>query len=136
MIMNSEYVININSLALAYLGDSIYEVYIRKYLVDKGIAKVKDLQSESIKYVSASSQAKFFKQLVDNNILTNDEMSVALRARNHSSHRSKSTDILSYKHSTALEAVIGYLYLSNKKNRIDELINYILGGNYYGTLNR
>jgi len=121
---------NNNVLVFAYLGDSIYEIYVRMYLINKGICKVKQLQSESVKYVSATSQAKFFKKLVDNNILTSDEMSVALRARNHSSHRSKSTDIVTYKHSTALEAVIGYLYLSNNKKRIDEIIDYILGGEH------
>jgi len=53
-----------NSLVLAYLGDSIYEVYIRKYLIDKGIVKVKELQNESIKYVSAKSQASFLKEMI------------------------------------------------------------------------
>ena len=52
---------NKNMLVLAYLGDSIYETYIRKYLIDKGIAKVKDLQRESIKYVSAKGQAYYLK---------------------------------------------------------------------------
>jgi len=49
-----------NSLVLAYLGDSIYEIYVRKFLIDKGICKVKELQKESIKYVSANNQAFFF----------------------------------------------------------------------------
>ena len=54
-------------LVLAYLGDSIYETYIRKYLIDKGISKVKELQSESIKYVSAKGQAFYLKEMIDNN---------------------------------------------------------------------
>ena len=61
---------NKNALVLAYLGDSIYEAYIRKYLIDKGISKVKDLQSESIKFVSAKAQAKFLKSMIDSNFLT------------------------------------------------------------------
>ena len=67
---------NKNMLVLAYLGDSIYELYIRKYLVDKGIAKVKELQSESIKYVSAKSQANYLKELMDNNILNEEEINI------------------------------------------------------------
>ena len=65
---------NKNMLVLAYLGDSIYEVYIRKYLVDKGISKVKELQAESIKYVSAKSQSNYLKQLIDNNLLKIEEL--------------------------------------------------------------
>ena len=65
---------NKNMLVLAYLGDSVYELYIRKYLVDKGICKVKDLQSESIKYVSAKSQSNYLKELMDNNMLTEEEI--------------------------------------------------------------
>ena len=53
-----------NSLVLAYLGDSIYEIYVRKYLISKNIVKVKDLQKESIKYVSANSQAYFLKEML------------------------------------------------------------------------
>ena len=62
---------NYNSLVLAYLGDSVYELYVRKYLVNKNIAKVNDLQKEAIKYVSATSQELFLKQLIVNNVLTN-----------------------------------------------------------------
>ena len=64
--MNS--VDNKNVLALAYLGDSIYEVYIRKYLVDKNIEKVDDLQKESINYVSAKNQSKYLLEMIENNI--------------------------------------------------------------------
>ena len=119
---------NKNMLVLAYLGDSIYEVYIRKYLVDKGIAKVKELQSESIKYVSAKSQSNYLKQLIDNNILNEEEINIVKCARNHkSNHKPKNCDIITYKNATGLEALIGYLYLDEKIDRIEEIINYILG---------
>lgn len=116
-----------NSLVLAYLGDSIYEIIVRKYLIDKGIAKVKDLQKESIKYVSANSQASFLKEMMDNNYFTEDELRVIMNARNHkNNHKPKNCDIITYKYATGLEALIGYLYLNNNKNRIDEIMQFIL----------
>lgn len=115
-----------NSLVYAYLGDAIYELYIRKFLISKNISKVDLLQKESIKYVSAKAQAEFLKKMIDDNFLSDEEITVIKRARNHKSHSSKSADIVTYKKSTGLEALIGYLYLENKKERIDEIMNYIM----------
>ena len=118
---------NMNILALAYLGDSIYEVYVRRYLLSKHIEKVNELQKEATKYVSAKGQASYLQMLIDNNLLTEEERSVVNRARNHKSHAApKNTDIITYKYATGLEALIGYLYVDNKKDRIDEIMNYIL----------
>lgn len=121
-------VINMNSLALAYIGDAIYEVHIRKYLLDKGIVKVHELQKNAVNFVSAKNQSKFLKEMIDNNFFNEQEISVIMRARNNkgSSHP-KNTDILTYKHATALEAVIGYLYLDNQLDRVDEIMKYIIG---------
>lgn len=118
---------NINILALAYLGDAIYELEIRKFLLEKNITKVNQLQTESIKYVSAVNQAKYLKEMLDKNFFTDEELNVILRARNHKSHKSKSTDIVTYKYSTALEAIIGYLYYQKNNKRIEEIMNYIKG---------
>ena len=116
-----------NSLVLAYLGDSIYEVYIRRYLIDKGIVKVNELQKESINYVSASSQAKYLKEMMDNNFLLEEEMSVVITARNHkNNHKPKNCDIITYKYATGFEALIGYLYLNNNIKRLEEIINFIV----------
>lgn len=116
----------INSLALAYLGDSIYELYIRTYLIDKGINKVNTLQEEAKKYVSAKSQALILNKI--NEYLTNEEIDVVKRARNHKSHKSpKNTDIVTYKLSTGLEALFGYLFLTKQNKRIDELMSLIVG---------
>ena len=119
----------INVITLAYLGDAIYEVYIRDYLINQGIAKVEELQKEAINYVSAKAQFKILNYLIDNNILLSDEIDIVKRGRNYKreSHP-KNTDIITYKMATGFEALIGYLYLDNKKNRIDELMNYIFGG--------
>lgn len=117
----------LNVLALAYIGDAIYEVYIRKYLVNSGIVKVQELQKNAINYVSAKKQAEFLKQMIEKNILTNDEINIVNRARNHKGNRHpKNTDIITYKHSTGLEAIIGFLYLTHQETRIDEIMEFIL----------
>lgn len=118
---------NINSLALAYLGDSIYELYIRKYLLDKGILKVNELQKEAILYVSAKKQSEYLMKMIDEDFFSEEEILIIKRARNHKSHSSKSTDIRTYKNSTGLEALIGYLYLNGKEERIIEIMKYIVG---------
>ena len=74
---------NKNMLVLAYLGDSVYELYIRKHLIDKGISKVNELQKESIKYVSAKSQANYLNELIDKNMLNEEEFNIVKCARNH-----------------------------------------------------
>jgi len=118
----------INDLVLAYLGDTIYEDYVRKYLINKGIAKVNDLQKEASNYVSAKRQAAFLKKLIEDNFFTEEELTIIRRARNYkSSSHPKNCDIVTYKHATALESVIGYLELNKDKLRIDEIMNNILG---------
>lgn len=117
----------LNVLSLAYIGDAIYEVYIRKHLIQKGIFKVEQLQKEAVNYVSAKNQAYFLKNMIDNNVFTENEMQIIIRARNHKGNRHpKNTDIITYKHSTGLEAIIGYLYLNNNIERINYIMNYIL----------
>ena len=116
----------INSLALAYLGDSIYEVYVREFLLKKNIVKVNELQKNAVKYVSAKGQYKYLMSMIENNFLTDEEIVIVNRARNHKSHTSpKNTDIVTYKYSTGFEALIGYLYLSNKKDRINDIMDYV-----------
>jgi ribonuclease-3 family protein len=119
---------DINVLALAYLGDSVYEIYIRNFLISKGLEKVKLLQEEAVKYVSAKSQAAFLTKMIENNFLTEEELSIVYRARNHKGSRHpKHTDIITYKYSTGFEALIGYLYLENKNDRIKEIMKEIIG---------
>lgn len=119
----------INPLVLAYIGDAIYELEIRKRLIVKGINKVNELQSECVKYVSAKGQSNYVDLLIENNILSDEEMDIYKRARNSkvNSHPSN-TNIIIYKKATGLEAIFGYLYLNNNIDRIVELINYIVEG--------
>lgn len=120
----------INSLVLAYLGDTIYEDYIREYLINQGIRNVNELQQEAIKYVSAKAQAKFLKKLLDNDFLNDEEIKIIKRARNHKNNsHPKNCDIVTYKYATGFEALIGYLKLENKISRINEIINEILKEN-------
>ena len=119
----------INVITLAYLGDAVYEVYIRNYLIHKGIAKVEELQKVAIRYVSAKSQSRILNYLIDKNYLSDSEIDIVKRGRNYNrlSHP-KNTDIITYKMATGFETLIGYLYLDDKKTRLDEIMNYILGG--------
>lgn len=121
--------VEINPLVLAYLGDTIYENYIRRYLINLGLTNVKQLQETAVEYVSARRQAAYLKSLLDLDFFTDEEMDVLKRARNcKSKSHPKNCDILTYKHATALEAVIGYLDIVGRKNRIDAMMEMILGG--------
>ena len=117
-----------NSLVLAYLGDSVYELLIRDYFIKKGINKVNNLQKKVTSYVSAVSQSKLINYLINNNLLTEDELDVIKRGRNAKvfSHP-KNTDILTYKWATSLECLFGYLYVKENQKRIEEIIKIILG---------
>ena len=116
---------NIDVLTLAYLGDAVYEVYIRENLINKNICKIDQLQKQAICYVSAYGQVKFLNYLINNNVLTESEFDIVKRGRNNKrSAHPKNTDILTYKHATGLEALIGYLYLSNQ-NRLKEILAYV-----------
>lgn len=119
--------VEINSLVLAYLGDTIYENYVRKYLIKSGISNVDMMQKEAVKYVSATSQAAYLTKMMDNNFLTEEELDIVKRARNYkTTSHPKSCDIITYKYATGLEALIGYLELENKENRIAEIMEFIL----------
>lgn len=118
----------INVLVLAYLGDTIYENYVRKFLIKKGIANVNLLQKEAIAYVSAKSQASFLTKMIDDGFLTDEEVVIVKRARNYkTTSHPKSCDIVTYKYATGLESLIGYLDLENRRERIDEIMKFILG---------
>ncbi len=116
----------INVITLAYLGDAIYEVYIREKMIKEAPLKVEQLQKKAINYVSAKAQAKILSNLIDTNALTDEELDIVKRGRNYkrSSHP-KNTDIITYKLSTGFETLIGYLYLSGKKTRLREILELI-----------
>ena len=74
---------DINVLVLAYLGDTVYEYYVRRFLIEKKIANVNDLQKNSVNYVSAKNQARFLEELLNGNYFSEEELDIIRRARNH-----------------------------------------------------
>ena len=120
-------VLEINVLVLAYLGDTVYENHVRRFLIEKGYSHVNDLQKEAVSYVSAKNQAHYLQEMLNQNFLTEEEIDVVMRARNYkTTSHPKSCDIITYKYATGLEALIGYLELTNHSERIDEIMNFIL----------
>lgn len=121
---------NRNVLALAYLGDAVYEIFIREYLMHKNIEKVNELQKEAIKYVSAKGQEKYLLDMIKNNFLEEEELAIVRRGKNNKKlNHPKNTDIITYKNATGLETLIGALYLENKMERVSEIMDYILKEN-------
>ena len=117
----------INILVMAYLGDSVYELKIREYLISLGIQKTDKLQKMAMSYVPAKKQCEFINYLIDNNLLDEEEIDYVKRGRNASVHsHPKNTDIVTYKWATGFECLFGYLYLSKKEERINELLRIIL----------
>ena len=117
---------DLNVITLAYLGDAIFEVYIRDKFIKSGIIKVDDLQKKVTNYVSAKGQAKIIDSLINDNILREDEVSIVKRGRNYKrSVHPKNTDIITYKKATGFEALIGYLYIENKLDRLKEILSRI-----------
>lgn len=114
--------LRISPLTLAYLGDTVYESYIREYLLRKNIfLKINDLHKQAIRYVNAHSQSKAIKGLESE--LYEDELNIFKRGRNHKKNTaSKNASIIDYRHSTGFEAVIGYLYLSGNIDRLNYII--------------
>lgn len=114
----------LNGLSLAYIGDAIYEVYIREYILSLGYSNVNRLHKKACEFTSGVSQSKFIRYFLDNNILTEEEQSIYKRGRNSHNHSvRKNIDIQSYMEATGFEAVIGYLYINKNPERIKELIN-------------
>ena len=112
-------------LVLAYIGDSIYDLYIRNTLVQKTKLHPHELHVETIKYVKAKAQCKILKDIEDK--LTEDEKDIVRRGRNADSHHlPKNVNIHEYMYATAFETLIGYLYLSKQDKRLGEILSWIL----------
>ncbi len=115
-----------NALALAYMGDAVYEVYVRQLLLTKGKIKPNQLHRAATNYVSAKAQASILKELTDQELLTENEISIVKRGRNAKSGTTpKNTDVQTYRHSSAFEALIGYLFLTDQTERMEALLTII-----------
>lgn len=114
---------SVNSLALAFVGDSVMDLFVRCRLIEKGAVKPKDLHRRATHYVSAKAQAASLFYLMDSHELTSEEETVVRRGRNAKSGTvPKNTDVQTYRYSTAFEALIGYLYLGHQHERIEDLL--------------
>lgn len=124
--MKNEKEINqMSPLTWAYVGDAVYELYVRSYLIDTTNLKPNNLHKEAIKYVKAQAQAEILKSLQES--LNEQEQEIVRRARNTQNHHlPKNADVQEYMYSTALEGLIGYLYLTKQTARLDELFKLIL----------
>ena len=112
----------LSPLTWAYVGDCVYELYIRTNLVNKTNLKPHKLHIETIKYVKAKSQAKFLKEIHDK--LTEEEKDIVRRGRNAESHHlPKNANVQEYKYATAFEGLIGYLYLTKQFKRLKEILD-------------
>ena len=112
-----------NPLVWAYIGDAVYELYVRTNLVAQAPSKVNQLHCRSIQYVRASAQADFVRKITEN--LSEDEIRIMKKGRNTKSTVPKNADVADYRYSTGLESLLGYLYLQNKKERLMEILNML-----------
>ena len=111
-----------SALTLAYIGDCVYELVVRTVVIHHSKKAVNDLHKKTIKFVKAESQALMMQGLLDEEILTEEEITIYKRGRNTKSHTSaKNASIAAYRKATGFEALIGYLYVTNQMERILEL---------------
>ncbi len=115
----------ISPLVWAYVGDSVYELYIRTHLVNTTKLRPHRLHIETIEYVRAKAQSNILNKL--KNQLTESEMEIVRRTRNTENHHlPKNAEIEDYKYATALEGLIGYLYLNGNQTRLQEILKLCL----------
>ena len=117
----------INGIALAFEGDAVYSMYIRRHLIFQGLTKPNQLHREATKYVSAKAQANLISLMLEEGILTEKEEDIYKRGRNANSHtKAKNTDIVTYRMSTGFEAVMGYLHMTEAIERLEEQIDWCI----------
>ena len=117
----------INGLALAYMGDAVLDMYVRFYLLAQGKVKPNALHSEATRFVSAKAQADMLYRLENDEVFTAHEMSVIKRGRNAKSGSvPKNTSVATYRYSTGFEALLGYLYITEQSERLDQIMKLAL----------
>ncbi|HBV87697.1 ribonuclease III domain-containing protein [Desulfosporosinus sp.] len=116
-----------NALTLAYLGDAVYELWVRTHLLELGHEKVKELHKQAISYVRAGTQARVLQTLLPD--LNEVELQIVMRGRNAKGGHPKNVDVVTYRHATAFESLVGYWQLKGESermgwafNKVDELI--------------
>ncbi|WP_155287801.1 Mini-ribonuclease 3 [Lacticaseibacillus zhaodongensis] len=123
----------LNGIALAYLGDAVYEVYIRRHLLGRGLTKPAQLQRTAKNFVSAKAQAALIDGMTEQGLLSDEEQDMFKHGRNAKSYtHAKNTDVVTYRVSTGFEALFGSLDLLGRHDRVNELakwcIDYVENG--------
>lgn len=112
----------LSPLTWAYIGDCVYELYIRTYLINKTRLKPHKLHIEAIKYVKADAQAKIMEGIKE--ILNEEELDIVRRTRNAENHHlPKNATLQDYMYATAYEGLLGYLYLTKQSERLKEILD-------------
>ncbi|MGN0479717.1 MAG: Mini-ribonuclease 3 [Hominenteromicrobium sp.] len=125
----------LSPLTLAYVGDGVYELFVREYMVSKGNCPVKKLHSRAVALVRCEFQAKVLAELLQP-LFTQEEQDVCLRGRNaHVSHVPKNSTVADYHNATAFECVFGYLYLAGQLDRLRFFFSKIMDFAEAGGLN-
>jgi len=115
----------LSPLQLAYIGDAVYELFVRTYLIGTKNISVNELHKEAIEYVKAKAQADIIHYLEDK--LTEEEWQLVKRGRNAKSGSApKNANLLDYRYATGFETLIGFLYLNGKYERILEIFGMII----------
>jgi ribonuclease-3 family protein len=112
-----------NALTLAYLGDAVYELWVRTHLLELGHEKVRELHKQAISYVRAGTQAQLLHVLLPE--LDEVEHQVVLRGRNTKGGHPKNVDVVTYRHATAFESLVGYWQLNGQIERMHWAFNKV-----------
>ena len=124
-LMDQTQVRMMNPLILAYIGDTVYDLFIRTYLIHNYDIPVHQLHIKSISFVKAASQSKSLQNI--NEILTEDEKGIVKRGRNAKSGTvPKNADVTEYRWATGFETLLGFLYLTGQEERLYQILDYIL----------
>ena len=112
--------VSLSTACLAYMGDAVFELHVRKMLLESGNRPIDAINRMARKYVSAKAQAEMYHRLEQH--LSEDEYSVMKRGRNlHSNSRAKNAGTIEYRHATGLETLFGYLFINQHHERIEEI---------------
>ena len=117
----------LNGTSFSFIGDAVYSLHVREYCVEHGFHQGKVLQKMCNRYVSAAGQTKVFNRLNEINYFTETEMEIYRRGRNSIGHIPKNGNLQTYTVASGLEAIVGYLYLSDKE-RLEDMFNKIFEG--------
>lgn len=117
----------LNGLALAYMGDGVYDLYIREHLLNEGTTKPNQLHKKATQFVSARAQAHLIDLMFEQELLSEEEIDYFKRGRNAKSHtKAKNASAADYSKSSGFEALMGYLYLTEQESRLDTLIQWCI----------